>query len=589
MRLLTPVLLVLAIANAGAQIVPQFLRPSCQRLLYCNSKLLHYVQMARVFPDSKTFVDLSLKYNEDIIFESFNRLLKETQNNPTKAQLTEFVNLNFNSTDELEEWTPKDFKKNPEFLNSITDGEFKQFAKDIHNLWPSLGRKIKSSVYQQPELSSLIPLPYGFMIPGGKFRELYYWDSYWIIRGLLVSGMHDTVKGIIGNLIYMQKQFGHVPNGGRYYYQERSQPPLLAAMMALYVEFSDDIDFMKKNLHVIEDELEYWLDTHSVAFTKNGTEYTLLRYFSPSEGPRPEAYYEDFSEAEDFDSDDRRDQFYVDIKSAAESGWDFSTRWFINQEGPSKGNLSAIHVTDIVPVDLNAIFTNALLNLEEFYKKLENPRKGAHWGYLAKQWMSSMQEVLWHEEDGIWYDYDLLNERHRNYFYLSNIAPLSMSAVHPDFVSAKAHRILEYLNNTQTLDLPGGIPTSLFFSGEQWDYPNAWPPLMSMTVSALEVLNTPEADQIAFQVSQNWIRSAYIGYVKNNRIYKKYHVQVAGKSGLGGDFVPQRGYGWSNGVILEMLYKYGSTLKASDVMGAAPLHPEFLVPAPEEISVYYKK
>lgn len=552
------------LALATTVVLADELPPSCSKPVYCNSKLLHHVQMARIYNDSKTFVDMKIRNNETETLNAFQALLNQTNNNPSNEQVLAFVNEHFDSTSELEMWTPTDYTTDPKFLSGIRDESLREFGKNINAIWPHLGRKVKSFVFEQPNLFSLIPVSHGFIIPGGRFTELYYWDAYWIVEGLLISGMQDTVKGMIENLIQLLKQLGHIPNGSRWYYQERSQPPLLTAMMSLYIRDTDDKKFLEDNIDALEEELKYWLDTQIVTFDKGDSSYTLLRYYAPSAGPRPESYYEDYTSAQAFDTEDRQKEFYVDIKSAAESGWDFSSRWFIAQDGSNTGNLTSIHTKDIIPVDLNSIFANALQNVAFFQALLHNPRRAAHWAYIAKQWRSSIKEVLWNNEDGVWYDYDMSNEQHRKYFYPSNVAPLWMGVVDKAFIKENAPRIQEYLRLSKGLDYPGGIPSSLVKSGEQWDFPNAWPPLVSIVVNALEALGTEEANDMAFEVAQNWVRACHKGFEENKQMFEKYDAEIPGRVGGGGEYTVQDGFGWSNGVVLEFLAKYGRSLTAQE-------------------------
>lgn len=540
------------------------LPPSCSKPVYCDSELLHHVQLARIFPDSKTFVDMKIRNNETETLNAFEVLLDQTNNNPTKDQIKAFVDEHFDNTSELEMWTPTDFTTDPKFLNGIRDESLREFGKNINAIWPHLGRKVKSIVFEKPNLFSLIPVSNGFIIPGGRFTELYYWDAYWIVEGLLISGMQDTVKGMIDNLIQLLKQLGHIPNGSRWYYQERSQPPLLTAMMLLYFRDTNDLKFLAEHIDALEEELKYWLDTQIVTFDKGDRSYTLLRYYAPSAGPRPESYYEDFTNAQTFDTGIRQEEFYIDLKSAAESGWDFSSRWFIGADGGNTGNLTSINTKNIIPVDLNSIFANALQDVAYFQAKLHNPRRAAHWAYLSKQWRSSIEEVLWNEEDGVWYDYDVANKQHRKYFYPSNVSPLWMGVVDKEFIKKKAPQIQEYLRLSKGLDFPGGVPSSLIKSGEQWDFPNAWPPLVSIIVNALEALGTQEAKDMAYEVAQNWVRACHKGFEENKQMFEKYDAEVPGRVGGGGEYTVQDGFGWSNGVVLEFLAKYGRSLTAHE-------------------------
>ncbi|XP_026747617.1 uncharacterized protein LOC113508733 [Trichoplusia ni] len=539
------------------------LPPNCRRPVYCKSNLLHHVQMARIFSDSKTFVDLVMKHDEAKTLHDFDILLKQTDQNPSKKQLKTFVDQYFAEEGELEAWKPTDFTSNPEFLNLIRDKDLRNFGKGINDIWPLLARKVKPEVRKKPDQFSLVPVTHGFIIPGGRFKEIYYWDTYWIIEGLLISGMQTTAKGMIENLIELLVKFGHIPNGSRWYYEERSQPPMLTDMVALYYKYTQDLEFLRNNIASLENEISYWLSTQTVSFEKDGECYTLLRYYVPSAGPRPESYFEDYNISMDMSEQDRTD-FYTDVKSAAESGWDFSSRWFVASDGSNNGDLSDLHTRYIIPVDLNAIFAGALKNVARFHSLLKNDRKAEHYEALLKQWMDTIQKVLWNDEDGIWYDYDYKHHVHRKYFYTSNVAPLWQGVVALDLVKAKGPKIVEYLRSSGSLDFPGGVPTSLKMTGEQWDYPNVWPPEVSIVVNALENIGTKEADELAFEVAQTFVRSCHSGFLQYGQMFEKYDAEQPGQFGGGGEYNVQFGFGWSNGVVLEFLKKYGSKLTAHD-------------------------
>lgn len=552
-------ILVVAAVLAGAADLP----PTCERPVYCNSELLHRVQMARLFNDSKTFVDLPMKYDENRTLADFEVLLNNTNRNPSTEQLIQFVDDHFSNESELEDWTPSDHSSNPAFLNTIKDDALRAFGKGINDIWPLLSRKVKADVFEKPEQFSLVPVTHGFIIPGGRFKEIYYWDSYWIIEGLLISGMKETAKGMIENLIELLNKFGHIPNGSRWYYQQRSQPPMLTAIVALYYRYTLDTEFIRNNIAYLDKEMDFWLKNRAVIIEKNGKNHTLLRYYSPSEGPRPESYYEDYMNADGFSEQDRLD-FYIDTKSAAESGWDFSTRWFIVPGGGNNGTLTDIHTRQLIPVDLNAIIAGALQYVSVFYVLMLDLQKSAEYAALAASWRDSIEAVLWDEEDAMWYDYDIQDNLHRKYFYSSNVAPLWQNAVSSSFVKANGPRILSHLEKSGGLDFPGGVPTSLIRSGEQWDFPNVWPPEVSIVVNALDNIGTVEAKALALEVAQTFVRSCHWGFQEYKQMFEKYDAENPGKFGGGGEYNVQFGFGWSNGAVLEFLQKYGSVLTAED-------------------------
>lgn len=207
-------------------------------------------------------------------------------------------------------------------------------------------------------------------MPGGRFLEFYYWDSYWIVSGLMHSEMYDTVKGMLRNFFSVIDQYGFIPNGGRIYYLIRSQPPMLASMVKAYVDVTNDNEFMAEALPRIEREYEFFETNRMVEV--NG--HALAAFGAHVlNGPRPESYYEDYQMAIHMKTENEKLQFYSDINAGAESGMDFSSRWFI-KNGTNEGQLIDIKARSIVPVDLNAIIYFNAKTLAEFHTKLGNSK-----------------------------------------------------------------------------------------------------------------------------------------------------------------------------------------------------------------------
>jgi alpha,alpha-trehalase len=149
--------------------------------------------MSRIYNDSKHFVDMKLKQSPDETLKSFDSFMEKASNNPSKDEIQKWVEENFDKPgSELEIWKPTDYKENPEVLNKINDKELRNFAKKLNEIWEELGRKMKDEVKENPELYSIIYVENPVIIPGGRFLEFYYWDSYWIIRGLLLSEMTNV-------------------------------------------------------------------------------------------------------------------------------------------------------------------------------------------------------------------------------------------------------------------------------------------------------------------------------------------------------------------------------------------------------------
>ncbi|CAG9584378.1 unnamed protein product [Danaus chrysippus] len=559
-----PVLGLLGYAHA-------FTTPICNSSIYCTGELLHTVQLARIFPDSKTFVDLKLQRTENETLNDFAKLMKETNNKPSRERLMNFVDQNFAEGNELEHWMPPDFDPNPPILEQISNPKLKAFAKSVISLWAKLGRKVQSDVMLNPDQYSFLYVPNGFIVPGGRFKELYYWDSFWTIRGLMISNMTKTARGMIENLLHLVGKYGYVPNGSRVYYLGRSQPPLLAAMVASYYEATGDLAWIEQHISTVEKELHYWLDNKKVTVEINGNKYMLLRYLADKKdrGPRPESYYEDYTNSRIFPNEDRRDDFYMEIKSAAESGWDFSSRWFISASGVI-GNLTDVHASRILPVDLNAIFAGALQTVGDLRNTLKHRREAQKWWSLAKYWRSAIENIMYHEADGVWYDYDIQSGSPRKHFYPSCATPLWTKVINETKVDKYALRFINYLKSTGALNFPGGVPSSILHSGEQWDFPNAWPPMQSILIGGLNTSGNIEASKLAKELAGVWIRSNYIGYNNWQKMFEKYSAVNPGHEGGGGEYVVQDGFGWTNGVVLELLQKYGKDLTLYERPGIIP-------------------
>lgn len=173
-----------------------------------------------------------------------------------------------------------------------------------------------------------------------------------------------------------------------------------------------------------------------------------------------------------------------------------------------------------MPVDLNAIIYWNVKLLAEFYTILGNSEKVEYYEKIAAEWLEAVEAVLWHEETGVWLDYDLHNKMKRDYFYPSNIAPLWTGCYDVAKKDQIVRSVLKYLQNTNVL-YAGGVPTTLKHTGEQWDYPNAWPPLQHIMIVGLNNTGDDHAIRLAFEMSQAWVRSNYKAYVETTAMYEK--------------------------------------------------------------------
>lgn len=545
------------------------LPPTCDSMIYCHGPLLDTVQMAGLYNDSKTFVDMKMKLSANITMEHFYEMMNRTGSHPTKADIQEFVNQNFDPEgSEFEDWRPTDWKDNPSFLKNIKDPLLNQWASELNRLWLSLGRKMKSEVKDNQDQYSIIYVDNPVIVPGGRFREFYYWDSYWIIKGLLLSEMRSTARGMILNFINIVERIGFIPNGGRIYYVMRSQPPFLIPMVRLLMDDSYDEQFLRTHIHSMDKEFDYWMTNHTVDVEHDGHKYKMMRYNSMSQGPRPESYKEDVDVARHFEKYEDKEELYSELKAAAESGWDFSSRWFI-LNGTNKGNLTNLKTRSIIPVDLNSVMCwNAQL-MAEFHTSLDNHDKAQYYRDLHARFMDAIEQVLWHEDVGVWLDYSLESRRRRDYFYPTNVAPLWTKCYDQARKDYYVSRVINYLDKIKVDIFEGGIPSTFEHSGEQWDYPNAWPPLQYIVVMGLADTGVPEAVRYGTEIATKWVRSNFEVWKQKAAMLEKYDATIFGGYGGGGEYVLQTGFGWSNGVIMAMLNRWGDTLSAADSFGTA--------------------
>lgn len=520
----------------------------CNNDVFCRGNLLHTVQMARLFNDSKTFVDMRMRHNPQDVMAAYSKLPA----NSTRKIIADFVKDNFLPPgNDLESWTPDDWIEKPSFLSSVADTELREFGLHLNDLWKKLGRKIRPTALQFPNRSSLIVVDKPFIVPGGRFREFYYWDTFWTVEGLLVCQMNHTVKYMIDNFVQLVKEFGFVPNGGRIYYLNRSQPPFLIPIVELYLQATDDFAFVKEILPYLEAEYEFWNINRTVPVNISGIVYQLNQYAADMNTPRPESYYEDIHTASGLKQPAKA---YRDLASAAESGWDFSTRWFDKKTASFK----SIRTTRVVPVDLNAVLFRNEITLQTFFQRAKDSKKAEKYNRLAVTRRQAMEVVFWREDKASWQDYDLDTKSTIDQFYASNVVPL-WAGLHQGNVTRD--RIVVHALR-KVLDYPGGVPTSEVNSGQQWDFPNSWAPLQYFIQEGMANSNNEVLQEIALDLAQKWIRTNYKAWTSTKHMFEKYDARVQGTPGGGGEYGIQVGFGWTNGYALHLLKRYAKELKA---------------------------
>jgi len=493
-------------------------------------RLFQDVQLLPVFPDSKTFVDCTPKSNPEEIVNNYRLLRKDSV---SKSSLDKFVKDNFilplNSP------------------SSYITGRSEPIEKHINELWKVLKRTPDRKVAG----GSLLPLPYSYIVPGGRFREIYYWDSYFTMLGLQQSGEWEIIENMIRNFSYLIQTFGHIPNGNRSYYLSRSQPPYFSLMINLLAEKKGQTVY-KSYLNSLEKEYDYWMDktpgTKHVVILPDGS--VLNRYFDQDSVPRQESYREDYKLAtirSQRSGKEQQDSIYYgmcrNLRSGAESGWDFSSRWFADGK-----NISTIQTINILPVDLNGLLFQLEMTLAHAYKVTGNSSLYHTFLQKAGARKSAINTYCWNEKEKWYVDYNFALQQHSTELTAAGISPLFFNlATEKQALNAEETLLRLFLKD-------GGIVTSLKNTGQQWDAPNGWAPLQWIAIKGLINYDRQNSAQ---KIAKRWIRLNEDVYTRTGKLMEKYNVENTTLDAGGGEYSGQDGFGWTNGVLLKLISMYG--------------------------------
>ncbi|KAF3624288.1 putative trehalase [Capsicum annuum] len=515
--------------------------------------------------DPKLFVDMSLRQNLEATVEAFDKIPRTVNGSVLKNDLDGFIGKYLGGADEdLVYVEPVDYVVEPEgFLPKVKNTEVRAWALEVHSLWKNLSRKVSDHVLEKPELYTLLPLKNPVIIPGSRFKEVYYWDSYWVIRGLLASKMYETAKGIVYNLISLIDQFGYVLNGARAYYSNRRQPPVLAAMIVEIYERTGDLDLVTRSLPSLLKEYHFWNSgIHKVTIQDaQGSNHSLSRYYAMWNKPRPESSTIDSETASKLPNICEKRELYRQLASAAESGWDFSSRWMRN-----KSDLTTTSTTSILPVDLNAFLLKMELDIAFLANLIGESSTVTHYTEASQNRQKAMNSILWNAEMGQWLDYWLGNSNtaediykwddlHQNKkSFASNFVPLWTETLRSDNITTQ--KVVQSLRSSGLLQ-PAGIAMTLSKTGQQWDFPNGWAPLQHIIIEGLSRSGLVEAKALAEDIAVRWLKTNCVTYKKTGTMHEKYDVTECGAYGGGGEYKPQTGFGWSNGVVLALLEEFG--------------------------------
>ncbi|MFZ0456676.1 MAG: alpha,alpha-trehalase TreF [Ignavibacteriaceae bacterium] len=496
------------------------------KYIQLSGNLFKDVQLSGIFSDSKTFVDAVPKRNPAHI-----KALYDSVKGLPDFDLRQFVYANFiipNNTD------------------TIKAPENKSMNDHIEDLWEYLIR----TPHAVNVNSTLLPLKFPYIVPGGRFREIYYWDSFFTILGLLADGKVSTAENMVYNFAYMLDKYKMIPNGNRIYYLTRSQPPFFSLMVDVICKYKNDYSWGLQFLNNIEEEYSFWMNgLNHINNTEKSSERVVMlnrgevlnRYYDFDDVPREESYKADYENSNKINKN-KKPEFFRNVRSAAESGWDFSSRWFKDQK-----SLTEINTTDILPVDLNCLLYFLENRLAFFYGLKGELGKSNYYQEKALKRRNLINKIFWNKKEGFYFDYNWRKGAQTNVISLAGCFPLYFGIAKPEYAKEAAEKMKSLLLK------PGGLVTTLNETGQQWDAPNGWPPLQWIAIKGLREYSL---NSLAGIIKERWLTLNKNVYKRTGKMLEKYNVEDTTLFGGGGEYPLQDGFGWTNGVAAALINNY---------------------------------
>lgn len=485
--------------------------------------LFHDVQEKRIYADGKTFPDLIPKRRVRQIVKEY--LLEKTD---PKFDLSDFVGRHF-------------YEFHPDTRGAYETDPNMTVSEHISALWNVLEKR------NRRDRGSLIALPYPYVVPGGRFKEQFYWDSYFIMLGLAAEGKWDAIEGMMKNYAYMIRKFGFIPTANRTYFLSRSQPPFFSHMLQLLAREKGK-KILVEYLPYLLLEYRFWIKGHSKLDKVENRAYArvvempngvlLNRYYDNKTTPRPESLLED-KETAKLHGSEQSERVYLHLRAAAESGWDFSSRWFADPM-----DISTIQTVDIIPVDLNCLMHHLESTIAEAYRMLKQGRLAKRFQAAAERRARTINTYCWNEESGFYEDY--------NFHTGATTGCSTLAATFPLFVGiadARQAKLVAEKIEKEFLK-PGGLTTTLVDNGQQWDEPNGWAPLQYV---AIQGLKTYGHHTLAKEIRNRWVKTNMKVFHDKRKLVEKYDVLRPGNLAGGGEYPLQDGFGWTNGVLAVLL------------------------------------
>jgi alpha,alpha-trehalase len=479
-------------------------------------QLFKDIQLTHTLGDNKTFVDCLPKYEPSVILKKYNQ-----QKIKPGFDLKTFVLENFT------------LPSSPDV--KLTSGL--SLKEHLEELWNVLTRQ-KDSV---KKWNSLLPLPYSYIVPGGRFREIYYWDSYFTMQGLAVSNRYDLIEDMVNNFSYLIMHYGHIPNGNRNYYLGRAQPPYFAMMVDLLHEKNGDAVY-KKYFPAMEKEYAFWMNGTEKLKTmqayrrvvKMPDASVLNRNWDDVNLPRQESYAEDVATSKVYKNGDG--MVFRNLRGCAESGIDFSSRWFRDTM-----HLNTVETSNLIPVDLNSLLYAYETLLSKAAKANGQLAKEKMFAQKAQRRKAAVLKYCWNANANYFFDYDFKKKRTTGRWHIIGDIPLFCGLA----TKEQAEGVRKNVEEKFLKD--GGVVTSVYNTGEQWDAPNGWAPLEFITVKGLMDYGY---NDLAKQIAERWMNNNERVFSSTGKMLEKYNVENIHLESGGGEYPTQDGFGWTNGVYL---------------------------------------
>lgn len=504
------------VVTAGGLIKPQKSPDEALGVLFGD------VQKNRIYADGKIFADLVPRRRMKQIQQEY---LLEKQD--PHFDLRDFVNRHFYAYGDAE----TSYQTDPTMTVS----------EHISAVWNVLERR------NRLDRGSLFALPYSYVVPGGRFKEQFYWDSYFIMLGLAKEGKWEMIEGMIKNYAYMIRKFGFIPTANRTYFLSRSQPPFFSHMVRLLAR--------RKGRQVLVEYLPYmlleyrfWMKGRTKLAKEEHRAYARLvqmpngsylnRYYDNKSTPRPESLHEDTETAKEAGGRES-DRLFLHLRAGAESGWDFSSRWLKDPK-----DIRTIHTADIIPIDLNCLMYELEETIAEAYQIIKQPLLTRKFLSAAQRRRKALFEYCWNDEKQYFFDYNFHLNEQTPHFTLAGIFPLYAKLA----TSTQAHKVANTIQHNFLKK--GGLITTLTDTGQQWDAPNGWAPLQWVAIHGLRSYGQ---GALATEIKNRWVKTNLKVFNEKRKLVEKYNVIDTYHLGGGGEYPLQDGFGWTNGVLAALL------------------------------------